>query len=273
MRRILTLAGLLLSATVVFGDAVPGRIELPTPPSKETPAPTAALPITLPPAPPLPSPAQLMNTDRGSSLLPRRPGMAPASTEGDLADLKRELERLRVERAVLAAQFEKPDKASPEMVGGDAAKAAQLRARVAELVARLEAKKAKERTVRATPAAPPTQPTGPTATSAAAPADDLLQEAYAKFRADDYSAALEITRRLDSAKLVGADRALAHYLSAGCLRNLGRLDEASVQYRAVVEARGDADLVQSASWHLQAIEARRSMQRELAAIRERRPSP
>ncbi len=276
MRRNLALSGVLLAAGVSWGDPAPApsRIELPIPPSGGTPIIAAPVPIQLPAAPVLPPAAQLRNPDRGSSLLPRRMGPSPA-LDAEVAALQRELEQLRAERAALATECEKGGKASAETASAETAQAAQLRARVAELLARLEAKKAKEGVPQATPAVAPGLTAAPLGQSSPPPAppDKLLQQAYDQFRAGQHQAALATSQRLDSAKLDGADRALAQYLTAGCLHNLGRLDEAAFHYRALIESRGDEDLVQSATWHLKAVEVRRNMLRELAEIRERRPSP
>jgi hypothetical protein len=274
MPRNLALTGLLLAAGVSWGDPAPtpARINLPTPPSGGTPITSAPVPVTLPAAPVLPPPAQLMNPDW--TLLPRRLGSAPAALDTELAAHQRELEQLRAEQAALVAEGEKRGKASPEAASADAAKAAQLRTRIAELLTQLEAKRPKANGRQETSAVAPTQAAAPSKTAAVSPpSNELLQQACDQFRAGQDQAALATSRRLDFSKLDRADRALVQYLTACCLRNLGRLDEAVLNYREVINSCGDEDLVQSASWQLKAVEVRRNLMRELAEIHERRPSP
>src|SRR5437879_1909949 len=67
----------------------------------------------------------------------------PAGT--GVAPVQRELEPLRTDRRAPAAACDRPGRTSPEAQAEDAEEAARLRARLANLLARLEAKQAKDR--------------------------------------------------------------------------------------------------------------------------------
>ena len=219
--------------------------------------------------------------------------MTPASVDPELAALQREAARLRTEREALAAEREKSEKVAPDAAASDnSEEAARLRTRLAELIVKLEAKKAKEKTRSVEPiaatiptVAPPKEEARllPTAvpvppkeeaplipTAVVVPPGEALKRAKDEFRAGQFDTALASCRAIDAATLNNDDRLLVQYLSAGCLRSLGKLDEAAVVYRAVIEAHGDEDLVESATWQLTSIEARRSMLREMAEMRENR---
>ncbi len=163
--------------------------------------------------------------------------------------------------------------AAPDASEEDAQKAARLRARLAELLAQMEAKKTNQATrpiappVQAVTASKPEAPPVPVPTTPRA--TESLRRAEDQFRAGDFEAALRSLRGTEADPLTGENRVLVQYLTAGCLRHLDKLDEAAVLYRSVVESHGDEVLVENAGWQLKAIESRRNLMRELAALRER----
>jgi hypothetical protein len=196
--------------------------------------------------------------------------------------LKQEAARLRAEREALAAERDKvlPEAGSPGL--GDSEEMTRLRARVAELLARLNARGGPARPKAPDPVRLPTPPPveKPTPAPAAAaepfpdgtpPADPFLL-AQALFRAADFDGALRTYRKLDQDSLTREDRVMAQFMIACCLRKLGKLEEAASVYREVANAREDEVLTDCALWHLSAIRWRRDMETQLEEIRQRRRS-
>ncbi len=273
MKKVLALSGVVVSAAGLLADPIPERPQLYLPP----PALTGTTLVRPPESPGSPTPTQLLHPDRSTSLLPSRPGSGSGGLDPEVAALQQDMARLKRERESLAAEREKTSKMPPATSSEEEAEAARLRARIAELLVKVEAKKAKEGKRPTDQAALPSRPVSPskldilsTPSPAAVRSAEALQVAQAQFHSDQFDAVLQTIRRVDSQTLSKEDCLLVQYLTAGCLRNLGRLDEAVPLYRTVVDSRGDEALVESASWQLTAIDARRNMLRELAEIRERR---
>jgi hypothetical protein len=216
----------------------------------------------------LPTPSQVLHPVNRSSLLPARPGTAPPpAPDLEVTTLQQGAADLKTAREALAAEREKATPIEQDTPSDAAAEAAQLRARLAELITRVEAKKAKEAggaTPKATTKREEVRERVPVVAAPPSP----VQVGQDQFRASQYDAALLTFRGIDAEKLSKDERVLVQYLTAGCLRNLGQLDEAVVLYRAVADSRGDEAVVENANWLLKAIESRRSLQRELTAMRE-----
>ena len=92
----------------------------------------------------------------------------------------------------------------------------------------------------------------------------------AQFRAEEYEAALATFRRTDPEALSHEEKLLLQFFSAGCLRKLGKLEDAAALYREVADAREDDFLTECALWHLGALGWRRDMERQLAELRKAR---
>jgi tetratricopeptide (TPR) repeat protein len=236
---------------------------------------------TLPPPRPAPVPAQAP----ASSGLPLPPSLPPRvfnlppvpeapDPAPDLAALRHEAERLRSEGAALASERQKINAELP----ADSAEIAHLRKRLNELVATLAARQPHRPAPAGTPPVISHQGGTPHTETAAGtpmpPADvspgDPMLAARALFRAGDHAAALETYRQIDLDALTRDERTLVQYMSACCLRKLGRLDEAAALYREVASAREDEVLTDCALWHLSAINWRRDMEKQLEALRDRR---
>ena len=274
MKRKLALTGLLLSAPLLLADPIPTQPgSAPQPPQLGT-GRTIPAGKTVSDGFGQPTPAPLLHPSNGSSLLPARPGTAPAVLAPDVLSLQQETERLRAEREALAAAAHmKSSPAQPDTTVEDAAEAARLRGCLAGLLAELEAKRVKE-------ASRPTEPTGPIlpvappqqevvqmpAPAVVQPPDPLLI-AQLQYRGGQYESALETLRKCVLEKLSKEDRALVLYLSAGCWRQLDKLDEACSLYFTVAKSHDDEALVEAANWHLHAIETRRGILRELTELR------
>jgi tetratricopeptide (TPR) repeat protein len=255
MRTAGALALLLVPAAVLFADdeLLPPPRQAPAPIQPGVPAPPALPPrvLNLPPVPETPS------------------------TAPDLAALRLESQRLRAERDALAAERQSVGNPTP----AESEEVAKLRRRLAELVATLNAKPLPRRTPLAEASQPapragggprPETPAGAAVNPSDVPSGDPVLAARALFRAGDHAAALETYRQIDLNGLTRDERTLVQYMSACCLRKLGRLDEAAALYREVASAREDEVLTDCALWHLSAINWRRDMEKQLDGLRERR---
>ncbi len=109
----------------------------------------------------------------------------------------------------------------------------------------------------------------PITLAAGQPSDPYLL-AQAQFRAGQYQEALAGFRVLQPELLSLDERLLVQYLSACCLRKLGKLDEAVTLYREVADACADEFLAECSLWHLSNIGWRRDIEKQLAAIRAAR---
>jgi len=124
---------------------------------------------------------------------------------------------------------------------------------------------------------PPLPEIPPTAKDASKPslADlekplDPMGLAQALFQTGDYESALATYRLLELNSLGKVDRPAAQYMMATCLRKLGKLDEAAVLYREVVNAKEDEALADCAQWQLSAFRWRHDLEGQLEQLRQRR---
>jgi hypothetical protein len=99
---------------------------------------------------------------------------------------------------------------------------------------------------------------------------DAMGLAQALFRTGDYEGALSAYRLLDPKSLGKADRPGVQYMTATCLRKLGKTDEAANLYREVANSKDDEALADCAQWQLSALRWRRDLEAQLAKVRQRR---
>lgn len=225
---------------------------------------TAPEPLNLSPLPPQPT-----------VTIPLPPVPEAPNAMPDLTVLRQEAERLRAEREALATERQKVVMETPP----ESEEIVRLRRRLSDLVAVLSSRPVQRRsTTTESVLFPPSyssqpRPTPTNATAASTPEiqpGDPLLVARSLFRAGDYGATLETYRQIDQNGLTPDERVLVQYMSACCLRKLGRLDEAAVLYREVANAHEDEVLTDCALWHLSAINWRRDMEKELEDLRQRR---
>ena len=179
-----------------------------------------------------------------------------------------ETKLLKAEREALAKEKEAP----PPPAGTDGERAL-LRAKLLELVKKLEQKKP------APPAASPGHGSGKTpAPPPRAKVDlpdglkpiDAVRLAQNYYRAEEIDAALKAFRLIDVTALSREDRAFVQYMSACCLRRLGKLPEAAVLYREVADAKEDEFLTECAVWQLQTLRSTQELEAQLEQLRARR---
>jgi hypothetical protein len=86
----------------------------------------------------------------------------------------------------------------------------------------------------------------------------------------DYAGALEAYRRLDMKGLKIKDKLFLQYMTATCLRKLGKIDDAATLYREVASSKVDPILADCAQWQLGGIRWRRDAERRLEELKRRR---
>lgn len=94
--------------------------------------------------------------------------------------------------------------------------------------------------------------------------------AQSLFLAGDHAAALEAYRKLEQEQPRPDERIVIQYMSACCLRKLGKLDEAAILYREVANSGGSDILIENAQWYLRAMKDRRELEAQLTELRQRR---
>jgi hypothetical protein len=184
-----------------------------------------------------------------------------SAVSGDLSAHRDATVRLKSEYDALAHGRQLFQRSPAIKTDAEIAESARLRKRADELLKQLE--------IRKTLLDRPARSLEPMTPKTAVPVDSLPTVAV-QFLAGQYEAALASLRRMDPATLGRDEKVLAQYLTAGCLRNLGKLDEAATLYRQVGNSGGtDEVVVDGAAAQVLAITARRDMTRELAEIRTR----
>jgi tetratricopeptide (TPR) repeat protein len=193
----------------------------------------------------------------GPALTPSRLQIVDNDSNDNRSRLKKEREALAKERDEAAKELE---------LGGDslAGERAKLRLQLAELLKRIEERKLPAH-------APPDHSPSPKI-----PADDHskpldpLNQAQSLYKTGNFDAALRAFRLVDSSSLGSEDKAFVQYMTASCLRRLGRNTEAMSIYREVADAKEDAFLAECAIWQLSNLRWRKELQTQLDELRERR---
>jgi tetratricopeptide (TPR) repeat protein len=254
--------------------------------------------------------ADSRSTTSAPARLPPVPNELPLGRPGDqisgsvpespLTELDRELQLLRDEREAcrqeLLTKLPTPDapRAADADVPSNAAESS--RQQLHELMSRLAAEGLKRKT-KPTGARPlPQTGTGPRPTASplvpftrspansvgilrtppnptAAGAEDPLAAGKSLFAAGDYEGALKALRGIDLNRLNPANRGLARYLTASCLRKQGRWKEAEAEFSALAKAPGDATLADNARWQLEAMRWQVKLEDQLAKMRQASAAP
>jgi hypothetical protein len=261
-------------------------------PADDLPAPRR-LPTGAPPLPIGPAGEELLPPPRPVPFA-ARPPLPPPSP--DVEGLRQEMERLRSAREALRKEQSAALAAPARPAGGETS--AQLRVRIAEMLAELHSARARKAApppppvvappVTRPPEAPKTEAPkteGPKTEAPARPSHsptpaapgaltespvDPVSLAQALFRANDFAGALEAYRALAQTEQLPEDRLTTQFMTATCLRKLGKMQEATALYREVANSSGPPVLVENAQWHLQAIKARQGLEEELQRARARR---
>ena len=122
----------------------------------------------------------------------------------------------------------------------------------------------------------PSVPT-PSPKSKAEPIDtskpvDTLRLAMNLFRDNDYEAALRAFHLLDPGQLAREDRAFVRYMTACCLRQLGRIAEATAIFTEVANSTDDEFVAGCAVWQLSLLRSGQELEAQLEQLRARAKS-
>lgn len=101
---------------------------------------------------------------------------------------------------------------------------------------------------------------------------DSLRQAQNLYRTNDFQAALITFKKFDPAALNREDRPFVQYMTASCLRRLGKLSDAAALYREVADAKEDEFLAECAKWQLSSIHWMQELEAQLEELRSRRKS-
>lgn len=104
-------------------------------------------------------------------------------------------------------------------------------------------------------------------TSATTEALLLAQNLY---KSGEYASALNAFRIIDLSGYPKEDKAFILYMTASCLRRIGKLSEAAAIYRDVAGAKDDDFVTECALWQLGSLRTREEMEKQLAQLRQRR---
>ncbi|HEX3314708.1 MAG TPA: hypothetical protein VHR72_07430, partial [Gemmataceae bacterium] len=99
---------------------------------------------------------------------------------------------------------------------------------------------------------------------------DATSVAYSLVRAGKYDAALTVYQSIDIKETSFDERSTIQYLAATCMRNVGKIDEATNLYREVANAKADPYLATCAQWQLAMLRWEQTMTERLEEIRKRR---
>lgn len=186
--------------------------------------------------------------------------LAAALAAGAPAQPPSALDKLKADTAALAAERSGAESSSAER--------AKLTSDLKRLLERLD---------QAPPKAPMTQPqppgtgttkkdTGPGFTTVPV---DRLRAAMNLVLADQTAAALDAFRQIDPQQLPPDDRLFVKFMTASCLRRLGRTAEALPLYREVSDSKEDAFYSSSAVSQLALLNNATELQAQLTKLRER----
>jgi hypothetical protein len=99
---------------------------------------------------------------------------------------------------------------------------------------------------------------------------DALALAPVLFQTGDYEGALTAYRLVSPDAVKPAERVTVTYMTAACLRKLGKTDEAATLFREVANAKGEDVLAECAQWQLSAMRWKHDVETTLNELRQRR---
>jgi hypothetical protein len=99
---------------------------------------------------------------------------------------------------------------------------------------------------------------------------DSIAVAYSLVRAGKYDAALAVYQKIDVKETTLEERSTIQYLAATCMRNCGKFDEATNLYREVANAKSDPYVATCAQWQLAMMRWEQSTRDRLEELRKRR---
>jgi hypothetical protein len=190
---------------------------------------------------------------------------AARAPSGDVKKLKDELEALLKEKDRLSKE------ATPD--SSDAAERMKLRLELLKKIEQLGNRPT------APEKAPPPTPVPPKGTKPdPKPVEsldgvvplDTLRQAQNLFKAGQYEAAYRAIGLQKADTLSPDDHVFAQYLSACCLRRMGRLPEAAAAYREIADGKQDEFITECSLWQLAAIRSTQDLEGQLEQLRSKR---
>jgi hypothetical protein len=227
---------------------VPAPMPLQVPPGTSLPAPIPGSPLPIPgivqPAP--------------SVVVPSSPAVA--------SGLDQALNELRTAREELARERKQATQAMMGLSTEDETSRLKLRLRVVELLREMNKTPSKAGPAPVVPP-PSVEPIRPPRVELTPTVGDPLELAQTRFRARQYQEALTALEAIDRSELTRRDQVWVQYLTACCLRHLGKLSEAAALYREVAASRDDPFLTDSAVWQLSFLRWREETQSAINELR------
>jgi len=226
---------------------------------------------------PLPAPRSLEGSRAEVNYVLQDHGAAPSANPP--ASFTEQLERLKAARERLAADRQQA-LFEPDEAENSEAELAPLRRRLHELLLR--------RRLHQLPARPDTGPLPDIHTPPPKPRSialqtvaeksggptpapvDALSLANALFQVGEFEAALKAYRQVNVTRMRAEEKAPTLYLTACCLRNLGKLDEATQLFREVAAMKDDLYLAECAQWQVSNLRMRKELETKLLDLRRRR---
>jgi hypothetical protein len=212
----------------------------------------------------------------------------PEEPDRDLQDLQRWLLRLQKEREALAVEQNLARKQLVTDVFAESPVIGKLRLQLSELVRKVSAPKDPPKGPGVIPVLPKTagdkkgeapkkinvEKVQPKDAAIEAPEDgapaDALALAHVLFRAGHYDQALKAFNLVNQSGLRPEERAPIMYLTACCLRKLGKTEDAVARYREVGNMRGDDPVAACAQWQIAQIRWRCECEAQIRDVRSRR---
>jgi hypothetical protein len=98
---------------------------------------------------------------------------------------------------------------------------------------------------------------------------DQIRLAQNLYRINDTAGAYQIFSKLDPSIMSRDDRPFVQYMTACCLRKLGKLQDAAKLYREVSDAKEDEFLAECSIWQVEQIRTLQELEAQLAQLRSR----
>lgn len=185
--------------------------------------------------------------------------------------------KLRTELESLAAEREAAAK-EPTDLSGYSAERAKLRGQLTDLIKKIGEKKMAPATpphaapkVHETPMMPPPAPPKFVFDENVKPLD-ALRAAQNYYLSGQIDAALRTFKLIDPNTLAKEDRAFVNYMSATCLRKLGKLNEAADLYREVADKKDDTLIASCAVTQIATMKSIQQLETDLEQLRSQRKS-